>query len=284
MRAGPPDMHATPQDQHQVTRTIYTSQPRRPRTMNSPCSNYSTHVASAAQLAPFAALGLLDDPTGQNCSHAFKHICFGHPRAGENAHSVAFNEARQIYTWANSSPGQDDFFDLVRFIVSTPTCTLSFVGDSLSLDSWTAAFGELLVRPGYELLECHSNDVHERRFGCPQMINPFNTRSARFSLPRHALSSLCNAISIDFYASYADRRPPGMNATEVAFAVLNASSLTILNVGVHANANNTLLALYDEEARPYLQVNQDLFASRRLLWRETLPQHFDSVSGDGGGV
>lgn len=78
-------------------------------------------------------------------------------------------------------------------------------------------------------------------------------------------SSVCGAVTIQFGASYKTwRRIPG-----APVALLNASSLVILNVGAHANSKEAYDALLDEEAMPFLTAKVGA-----VLWRETLPQHF----------
>ena len=205
-------------------------------------------------------------------------------------------------TW--SLPSQHDsakFASLQRVLhlVAPPACGLTFLGDSVSHDTYMASLvGALhagmtledcswgaVVQPGVStylaaerIATCNGTDswatshLSDQRVGSSFQCARLIVRHVPFLVKRKKGDAMASPLEVSSWLSRLKDdvfKQPG--------------SIVIMNIGLGANRGTDYEYLLENMARPAFDVAK-LVPPRdraRLLWRETTPQHYRSYSGSG---
>lgn len=120
-------------------------------------------LGSRSELHSMPMLKHSSDPTGWGCSFPYKHLCWGHSRGHYQTRCRALRSPDAVGgAWRVGAHmpeplvrnRRSHFGALIAAAMRAKHCTLTFIGGSLSLDTFTAALGELLSLPRFELLNC----------------------------------------------------------------------------------------------------------------------------------
>lgn len=243
----------------------------------------------------------LGDPSGESCEFEWKHVCMGHARAYYNTTGGAQSKYRaSLVRKIPQKPSAEiaaltNLSLFLQHVMSKPPCTLTFLGDSISNDNFAAAVAgahalgfrrkNLCLGAGGALYLENDNSTLHRACGGSMMRAEFvppKTKKFKFN-PR------CSSLSFMYGTLVTGVQHQGWcNGSRATFAgsgciamerALAESSYIVLNSGVHGNTVQQYYKLLVKFVRPLLKIHLSNWS--KILWRETLPQHFPNNDGSG---
>lgn len=200
------------------------------------------------------------------CHHPFRHCCIGQGRKLDDTTSVDTSPLFQKY-----HKPLLPLTDLLPFFDNnSTTCHLWMIGDSLSADHAVAAMCEL-THMDYELMDCHGN------FGGPTWGENEKCHGTRYNFPYFALrrrnhAGVCPKVMIRFTPA----RPKTL-ALDDKDEFLQQGGIAVWNWGAHCNEKGCVEQMVNTLFLDFYHRAKDRGWS--VLWRQTEPQHFDSVNG-----
>lgn len=229
-----------------------------------------------------------------SCNRPFQHCCLGQCRQHELSHlkkdaKFKFNGGRL----ANLSAAFDFYGNNIQHQDKSepphqqhqPTCNFFFVGDSLSSDHAMGATCDLL-NYGYTMISCNLKGIGGPTYGrdaahkCESNLHPELTH---FMLQNNdkedTTSSVCPNITISFLPLIPGSSTIGKQI-QSAKSTHQDGGLIIFNWGVHCNMKNESNCISDALSSAILpHFNDDQQTKWKFLYRETEPQHFNSLGG-----
>ena len=241
-------------------------------------------------------------PTKPNCSFAFRHGCLGACRYQLKGHHLDDNRAAAyVYddgTQASPIDAHIGLRALLSHVLSDgPLCSLSLAGDSLIHDAWAATVSGAMTL-GFQPLHCVCSAGSRlwQENMCPSLPAEPGSCYATFNASVFSVghtrtnygSKACTTFSIRYHQLVTGKSnymalPLHHRRQDTPAQIMSASSVVIHNAGsTHSNIGSEGQQILDRFFLPILQIMSDNSQqSGRLLYLESLPQHFASSDGSG---